>query len=76
MKNVTISLPEDVAQWARIWAAKHNTSVSRMLGVFLQQKMDNEKMYQQAKQAFHGKDPKVLKKRTETYPDRDSLYER
>jgi len=37
MKNVTLALPDAVAQWARVWAAKHDTSVSRMLGNMLQE---------------------------------------
>jgi plasmid stability protein len=26
MKNVTINLDEEVARWARVWAARHDTS--------------------------------------------------
>jgi len=32
MRNVTVTMEEDVAKWARVWAAEHDTSVSRMLG--------------------------------------------
>jgi hypothetical protein len=39
MKNVTIVLDERVADWARIEAAKRRTSVSRMVGEMLAEKM-------------------------------------
>ena len=32
MKNVTITLDEEVARWARVMAAEQNTSVSRLVG--------------------------------------------
>ena len=35
MKNVTITLKEEVARWARIKAAEKNTSVSRLVGEML-----------------------------------------
>jgi hypothetical protein len=35
MKNVTISLHEDVARWVRIRAAEGETSVSRLIGEML-----------------------------------------
>jgi hypothetical protein len=39
LKNVTITLDEDVARWARIWAAERDTSVSRLVGELLREKM-------------------------------------
>ena len=38
MKNVTITLDEEVARWARILAAEHNKSVSRLVGEMLRKK--------------------------------------
>jgi hypothetical protein len=49
MKNVTITMAEDVAQWARIEAAKQNTSVSRLVGEMLAQKMASDDLYERAK---------------------------
>ncbi len=76
MKNVTVSLPEEVARWSRVWAAEHNTSVSRMLGLFLKEKMDSEKQYFQAMNSFINKEPVMLKEKGESYSSRDSLHER
>jgi hypothetical protein len=38
MKNVTITLDEKVARWARIKAAEKDTSVSRLVGEMLREK--------------------------------------
>ena len=39
LRNVTVTLEEDVAQWARIEAARRDTSVSRMLGALLKERI-------------------------------------
>jgi len=39
LRNVTVTLEEDVAQWARIEAARRDTSVSRLLGQLLKERM-------------------------------------
>lgn len=39
LRNVTVTLEEDVAQWARIEAARRDTSVSRLLGALLRERM-------------------------------------
>jgi hypothetical protein len=40
LRNVTVTLEEDVAQWARIEAARRDTSVSRLLGELLKEHME------------------------------------
>ncbi len=39
LRNVTVTLEEEVAQWARIEAARRDTSVSRLLGELLKERM-------------------------------------
>ena len=39
LRNVTVTLEEEVAQWARIEAARQDTSVSRLLGALLRERM-------------------------------------
>lgn len=39
LRNVTVTLEEDVARWARIEAARRDTSVSRLLGELLKERM-------------------------------------
>jgi hypothetical protein len=45
MKNVTITVDEAALEWARIEAAKRNTSVSRLVGEMLADKMRQEDAY-------------------------------
>ena len=76
MKNVTITLDEEVARWARIMAAEQNTSVSRLVGEMLREKMIEEQNYQIAMQQYMSQPPRVLKTPREKFPTREALYER
>ena len=75
MRNVTITLDEEVARWARVWAAEHDTSVSRMIGELVRERMRREKSYESSKLRFLRRKPKPLKRRGAKYPSRDSLHE-
>ncbi len=48
LRNVTVTLEEDVAQWARIEAARRDTSVSRLLGAILKERMTAQDAYERA----------------------------
>ena len=74
MKNVTITLEEEVADWARILAAKQKSSVSRLVGDMLKEKMLEESGYQTAKHQFFSRKPSPLK-HSGKYPSRDELHE-
>lgn len=76
MKNVTITLDEKTASWARIYAAKHNTSVSRMVGEMLQQRMREGHEYDEAMRRFLAKKPVRLKRTGTRYATRDDLHDR
>ena len=75
MKNVTITLDEEVARWARIWAARKNTSVSRLLGKLLEERMVEDECYEAARRRFLSRRPVKLKQRGR-YPTRDELHAR
>jgi hypothetical protein len=76
MKNVTITLEEDVARWARVWAAEHDTSVSRILGETLKEKMQKERSYGRAEARYFARSAQPLKAAAQSYPTRNELYER
>lgn len=76
MKNVTVTLDDEVAQWVRVWAAKQNTSISQLLGNLLRRRMQEENGYQAAMQQFLARTPMALKAKGERYPSREALYER
>ena len=48
MKNVTVTMEESVADWARMEAARRNTSVSRLVGELLAEKMRHDDAYERA----------------------------
>ena len=48
MKNVTITVEDSVLEWARVEAARRGSSVSRMVGEMLAEKMRQEDAYAQA----------------------------
>ncbi|MCD2512960.1 DUF6364 family protein [Comamonas endophytica] len=48
MKNVTITVDDNVLEWARIEAARRGTSVSRMVGDFLAEMQRREDAYERA----------------------------
>lgn len=76
MKNVTITLNEEVARWARIRAAELDTSLSRLVGELLREKMLEEERYQASMQHYLTQSPRALKKPGVKYPSRKELYDR
>lgn len=76
MKNITITVDDEVARWAKVWAAKHNSSVSRLLGEILEQRMRQESDYEAAMKRFLRKKPTRLRGETQSLPGRDELYDR
>lgn len=48
MKNITITMDDAAAEWVRVEAAKRGTSVSRLVGEWLGEKMRQEDAYAQA----------------------------
>lgn len=74
MKNVTITLEDEVASWAFAWAAKQNMSISEALGDLLKNKMNHEEKYRHAMQQYLSVSPSHIKATSESYPDRGFLY--
>ena len=74
MKKVTITVDESVLEWARIEAAKRGSSVSRMVGELLAEKMRQEDAYAQAmREALRFESWGVS---DGPYLTRDEMYER
>jgi hypothetical protein len=71
MKNVTITVDETALAWARIEAAKRNTSVSRLVGEMLAQKMRRSDAYAHAKSAALAFEPIAF---VGQYLNRDEIY--
>lgn len=57
LRNVTVTLEEEVAEWARIEAARRDTSVSRLLGELLKERMSAQDLYGEAMRRALGRKP-------------------
>ena len=75
LRNVTITLDESVARWARLEAARENTSVSRFLGSLLEERMRQGQEYEAAMNRYLSVKPRDISKGRE-YPRRDDLHDR
>ena len=71
MKNVTITMEDGVAEWARLEAARRNTSVSRLVGELLAEKMRRDVTYEQAMRVALEFRPLPIEK---PYLTRDEIY--
>ncbi|MFO1326509.1 MAG: CopG family transcriptional regulator [Rubrivivax sp.] len=74
MKNVTVTMEDSVAEWARLEAARRNTSVSRLVGEMLAEKMRRDDAYERAmREALEFKSYGSSDGR---YPTREEIYDR
>ncbi len=75
MRNLTITVEEEVVRWAKVWAARHDTSVSRLVGELLKERMLRERGYETAMHRYFSGEPAPLKKKG-GYPRREELHDR
>lgn len=75
MKNITVTLDEKTAAWARVYAAKRNLSLSRFLGELLHEKMRESREYERAMHLYFSIKPRHLSG-GKPYPKREELYDR
>ena len=76
MKNVTISLDEETAAWARIYAAKKNISLSRYVGELLHDSMRESREYEESMRRFLAEKTVKLESLGGRYPTRDDTHDR
>jgi hypothetical protein len=75
VRNVTITLDEETARWARIEAARRDTSVSRLVGELLRRSMLEGRSYDLAMRSYLSR-PAVVVNRDRSRPTRDEVHER
>lgn len=75
MRNLTVTVDEEVARWARVWAAERGTSVSRLVGMLLRTRMHEEQGYTAAMNEYLSAAPMPLSG-GRRYPSRDELHDR
>jgi hypothetical protein len=76
MKNITITLDEKAAAWARKHAARNNLSLSRFVGELLEKTMRESREYELAMRQFLAREPVPLKRNRARYPSREKLHDR
>ena len=77
MRNVTIALDDETARWARVEAARHDTSVSEFVGGLLREQMARASIdadrYEQARRSYLARRPRSLSG-GKAYPSRDEVH--
>lgn len=76
MNKLTITLDDKIAAWVRVYAAKHNMSVSRVIGELLRQRMRESHEYDEAMRRFLRKAPVRLKRAGARYAKREETHDR
>jgi len=76
MQKLTITLDEETASWVRVYATNHNTSVTRMIGEMLAQRITHLRDYDRAMRRYLAKPPFRLKRSRKRYANRGELHDR
>lgn len=71
-----MTLDEETARWARVEAARRDTSVSRLLGELLRERMTDEEAYEAARARYLGQSPGVHRQPGQRLPNREDLHDR
>ena len=74
LRNITIALDEALARWARIEAAKQDTSLSAFLAGILRARMHADADYEAAMQSFLSAEPFL--KTDGRYLPREEVHDR
>ncbi len=79
MRNVTITLDDETARWARIEAARQDTSVSQFVVGLLREQMARAgreaDRYEQARRSYFARRPRSLSG-GKAHPSREELHRR
>jgi hypothetical protein len=74
LRNVTVTLEQDVARWARLEAARKDVSVSRLLGTLLRERMIQQDAYERAMKRALARKPFL--NTDGKYLSRDEVHDR
>lgn len=76
MKNVTITLDEEVAAWVRVAPARADRSVSRYIAETLEKRMREAGDYASARRRFLSRPATCINETGSRLPARDELHDR
>jgi len=74
LRNVTVTVEENVARWARMEAARQDTSVSRLLASILKERMQETDAYDRAMREALARKPFL--KTDGKYLSREEVHDR
>jgi len=74
LRNITVTLEENVARWARLEAARQDTSVSRLLAAILKERMLGRDDYERAMRQALARKP--LMRTDGRYLSREAAHDR
>lgn len=75
MRNLTLTLDDETARWARLEAARKEVSVSRLVRDLLRLRMEDEVTYERAMSSYLSRPLRTLQ-RHGPYPSRGELHDR
>jgi hypothetical protein len=75
MRNVTVTLDEETALWARLEAARRDISVSSLIRQLLTDRMGGQVAFEGAKTRYLARSGSRLSK-DGIYPSREQLHDR
>jgi hypothetical protein len=76
LRNVTITLDEETAGWARVEAARRDVSLSRFIAEMIQEQMHGAEEYEQAWRRYFRQDAGIHRRPGQKLPSREELYDR
>jgi len=77
MKNITITLDDQTAEWARAQATEQGLSLSRYVSDVLRKQLPKAQSYERAMNSWLSRrDAWVLREPGEKFPTRDEIYDR
>lgn len=76
MKNVTVTLDDETARWARVEAARRDMSLSKFIRTLLRERMRTTEGYEAAMRDFLSVKPRTLRRPGERLPTREEIHDR
>ena len=76
MRNITVTLDDETARWARIEAAKREMSVSRFIRDTLRERMGGQALYDAAMQRYVSRQATPLRRDATPLPSREETHDR
>jgi hypothetical protein len=76
MKNITITLDEQTAKWAREQATAQGLSLSRYVGEVLRKQLPKAQAYERAMKSFLSRPRTALTNPGDKLPTREEIYDR